>query len=152
MTREKLVGIVMDDSEAVLKGFDAVGVTASPYLMQGYRHDGGTGQGDQSARFVPKIPKTGKYKVSISYTALDNRATNVPVTIKHADGQNTVKVNQRKKPPVQGFLFPVGVFRFEKDGGGFVEITNQGTDGHVIVDTVQRLPAEMIVRPAVSDF
>jgi hypothetical protein len=151
MTKEKLGGIVMDDTEAVLKGFDDIGVTASPYLMQGYRHDGGTGKGDQSARFQPKIPQTGKYKVSIGYTALSNRATNVPVTIKHADGENTVKVDQRKKPPVQGFLFPVGVFRFEKDGAGFIEITNQGTDGHVIVDAVQLVPVEMILKPDTCD-
>jgi hypothetical protein len=31
--------------------------------------------------------------------------------------------------------------------GGFIEITNQGTDGHVIVDAVQLVPVEMVLKP-----
>jgi len=51
-------------------------------------------------------------------------------------------VNQQKKPPVDGVLFPLGVFRFEKGKTGFVEFGNKGTDGHVIIDAVQWLPAD----------
>ena len=132
----------MDDTEAVLKGFDAVGVTASPYLMEGYRHDGDAAKGNQTARFQPDIPKAGRYQVSIAYTALGNRATNVPVTVKHADGEATATVNQREKAPVQGVLYPLGVFRFEKGKTGYVEISNTGTDGHVIIDAAQWMPVD----------
>ena len=142
LTKKALGGIIVDDTEAVLKGFDAVGVTASPYLMEGYRHDGDAAKGNQTARFQPDIPKAGRYQVSIAYTALGNRATNVPVTVKHADGEATATVNQREKAPVQGVLYPLGVFRFEKGKTGYVEISNTGTDGHVIIDAAQWMPVD----------
>jgi hypothetical protein len=142
LTKEKLGGIVVDDEAAVLTGFGSVGTTASPFVLHGYRHDGDDKKGAQTARFQPEIPKTGKYKVSIAYTALANRATNVPVLVHHAGGSETITVNQRKKPPVDGLLLPLGIFQFEKGKAGFVEIGNKGTDGHVIVDAVQWLPAD----------
>jgi hypothetical protein len=142
LTKEKLGGIVVDDEEAVLTGFGSTGTTASPFVAHSYRHDGNEDQGAQTARFQPEIPKTGTYKVSIAYTALANRATNVPVLVHHAGGSETITVNQRKKPPVDGVLLPLGTFRFEKGKAGFVEIGNKGTDGHVIVDAVQWLPAD----------
>lgn len=147
LTKAKLGGIVVDDSEAVLKGFDSIGSTASPYVMQGYRHDSDAAKGEQTARFQPDIPKTGSYKVLISYTALNNRATKVPVLIHHADGSNTVTVNQKEKPQVDGLLHLLGVFRFEKGKDGFVEISNRGTDGHVIIDAVQWLPVPLVLPP-----
>jgi hypothetical protein len=142
LTKEKLGGIVVDDEEAVLTGFGSVGTTASPFVLHGYRHDGNENKGAQTARFQPEIPKTGRYKVSITYAALANRATNVPVLVHHADGSETITVNQRKQPPVDGILYPLGVFRFEKGKAGFVEIGNKDTDGHVIVDAVQWVPAD----------
>jgi hypothetical protein len=141
LTKEKLGGIVVDDGEAALTGFHSVGSSTSPFVLEGYRHDSDEGKGQQTARFQPEIPQTGKYKVSITYTALGNRATNVPVVVHHADGTETITVNQRKKPTVDDLLFPLGVFRFEKGKAGYVEIGNKGTDGHVILDAVQWLPA-----------
>ena len=142
LTRAKVGGIVVDDGEAVLTGFGSSGTHSSPFVLQGYRHDSDEQKGKQTARFQPEIPKTGKYKVSIAYTARANRATNVPVLVHHADGSETITVNQRKKPPVDGLLLPLGVFRFEKGKGGYVEFGNKGTDGHVIIDAVQWLPAD----------
>ena len=142
LNKEKLGGIVVDDEEAVLTGFGSTGTTTSPFVSHGYRHDGNQDKGRQTARFQPEIPQTGKYKVSIAYTALANRATNVPVIVHHADGTETITVNQQKKPPVDGVLLPLGTFRFEKGRSGFVEIGNKGTDGHVIIDAVQWLPAD----------
>ncbi|MEO6750329.1 MAG: FAD-dependent oxidoreductase, partial [Chthoniobacteraceae bacterium] len=142
LTKEKLGGIVVDDEEAVLSGFASVGTTTSPFVLNGYRHDGNENKGKQTARFQPEIPKAGQYKVSIAYTAMGNRATNVSVLVHHAGGSDTVTVNQRKKPPVDGLLFPLGVFRFDKGKTGFVEISNNGTDGHVIIDAVQWVPAD----------
>lgn len=150
LTPEKLGGIVVDDNAAVLVGFDSVGTTASPFVLQGYRHDGNAAKGAQTARFQPDLPRSGKYKVSIAYTALGNRATNVPVLIHHVDGSNTVIVNQKQKPPVNGLLFALGVFRFEKGRTGFVEVTNKDTDGHVIIDAVQWLPVDEVLAPRVK--
>ena len=50
-------------------------------VATGYRHDGGTKDGQQTIRFVPDLPKPGRYEVRLAYTANANRATNVPVTV-----------------------------------------------------------------------
>jgi hypothetical protein len=78
----------------------------------------------------------------MSYSPNPNRATNVPVTVTHADGKTEVKVDQKKAPPVEKAFVSLGVYRFEKGTGGFVEITNRDANGHVIIDALQWLPAK----------
>ena len=137
LTKEKLGGVVLDDADATLTGFESGGTTASPYLGIGYVHDSDADKGKQKAVFKTRLPDSGIYEVRIGYAALNNRATNVPVTIRSAEGEKTVKVNEKQKGRVDGFLEPVGAFRFEAGQEAVVEISNEGTDGHVIVDAVQ---------------
>jgi hypothetical protein len=141
LTREALGGIVVDDEEALRTGFESVGTTTSPFVLSGYRHDGDDAKGGQTARFQPALSAAGKYRISIAYTALANRATNVPVLIHHADGDTQVIVNQKNKPAVDAVLHPLGTFRFDAGKTGYVEIGNKATDGHVIIDAVQWLPS-----------
>lgn len=138
----KLAGIVLDDSDAERKGFDHVSSSASPYVNEGYRHDGGAERGQQWARYRPNLPREGKYEVRLSYSPNPNRATNVPVTIVHMDGKTTIKVNQKKVPPLEGAFVSLGTFRFEKGNTGSVEISNRDVDGYVIIDAVQWIPVE----------
>jgi hypothetical protein len=74
------------------------------------------------------------------YTASGNRATNTPVLVQVAKEEKTTKVNQRllkdRKP------LSLGVFEFEAGEAGYVEVTNEGTDGHVVVDAVQLVPVK----------
>ncbi len=141
--KNKLPGIVVDDTEAALKGFETTGQTTSGFVGDSYRHDGNENKGAMSARFTPSLPKAGKYRVAISYGPNANRATNVPVTIHHASGETKVLVNQRLKPKGQGEapFHDLGTFEFPAGKDSWVEITNAGTNGHVIVDAVQWLPA-----------
>ena len=139
LKKTDLPGIIVDDNEAQLTGFESIGHTTPGFIEQGYRHDGGTAKGEQKARFIPALPKAGRYQVAISYSALANRASNVPVIIHHADGDTTVVVDQKKKPAGKKGLHPLGTFRFEAGKTGSVEITNTGTNGHVIIDAVQFL-------------
>jgi hypothetical protein len=136
-TKEKLGGIVVDDADAQLTGFEGHGTTAAPFLGTGYAHDNDADKGSQKAVFKAKLPQSGIYEVRIGYSALGNRATNVPVAITSAEGTKTVKVNQKKAGAVDGYLSPLGTFRFEAEQEAVVEISNEGTDGHVIVDAVQ---------------
>ncbi|MCA1963877.1 MAG: FAD-dependent oxidoreductase [Prosthecobacter sp.] len=138
--KEQIPGIVIDDTEAELHGFEAEGHTTSGFIERGYRHDGDTLKGEQKARFIPDLPKAGRYSVAISYGALGNRANNVPVTIHHAEGETQVIVNQKQKPEGKYNLHPLGTFRFEAGKAGWVLITNEGTSGHVIIDAVQFSP------------
>jgi len=137
LTKEKLGGIVVDDSEAERTGFESVGSTIAPFLGSGYAHDGDTNKGLQKARFVPNLPKAGVYRVSMTYSANGNRAKNVPVTIHSAYGDTTVVVDQQKKPSGDGVFLSLGTFWFEAGKDGYVEVSNTGTDGHVIIDAMQ---------------
>ncbi len=137
ISKSDLGGLVLDDSEAVLEGFGVEGSATGPFLGHGYRHDGNSEKGRQRARFTPDVPESGRYRVAISYSALANRATNVPVIVHHSGGEFRVKVNQRNKPSERGRLEPLGEFQFSKGNSGWLEIRNDDTDGYVIVDAVQ---------------
>jgi hypothetical protein len=139
LTKEQLGGIVVDDSEAELTGFTSEGHTTPGFVGDGYRHDSDSEKGAQKARFIPSLPAAGQYRVAITYTALANRADNVPVIIHHADGEEKVIVNQKKKAPEKDVIFPLGTFRFEAGKTGWIEVRNEGTTGHVIIDAAQWL-------------
>ena len=139
LPKEKFAGIVLDDGEAMLKGFEATGASGS-FLGTGYHHDANEGKGAQTARFTPTLPSAGTYRVAIAYSINANRATNVPVTIHHAKGDTHVLVNQKLKPQGDGPFHVVGIFEFAAGQQGWVEIGNAGTDGFVIVDGAQWLP------------
>jgi hypothetical protein len=132
-----LKGVIVDDSEAELTGFESEGHTTGGFVERGYRHDSDSLKGEQKAKFTPALPKAGNYSVAISYGALANRASNVPVTVLHADGESIVVVNQKKKPGGKDNFHPLGIFRFESGKSGYVQISNEGTNGHVIIDAVQ---------------
>jgi hypothetical protein len=134
---KKLTGIVVDDAQAELHGFDATSTAHPVFVGAGYRHDGNTGKGAQTARFTADLPRAGTYRVLLAYPWHANRASNVPVTIRHAGGETKIVVNEKQAPPVDGLLLPLGEFRFERGRAGSVEISNAGTDGYVVIDGVQ---------------
>jgi hypothetical protein len=138
----QLPGLVIDDEQAELEGFSMSGHTVYPYVKLGYRHDGDTEKGHQRARFPFRLPRSGRYEVRIAYSAHDNRASNVPVVLRHADGEQTVMVNQRKTAEIDRLFQPLGRFRFEGNQPYEVAISNEGTDGHVILDAIQIVPLE----------
>ncbi|MBM3851944.1 MAG: FAD-dependent oxidoreductase, partial [Verrucomicrobia bacterium] len=132
--KEKLGGIVVDDLEAERRGFDRASTAHSIYVEQGYHHDNNADKGAQTARFTPTLPAAGRYRVLIAYPWNNNRATNVPVRIRHADGETAVRLNQKKTPSVDALLEPVGTFRFAAGRAGYVEISNAATNGFVVID------------------
>jgi hypothetical protein len=136
-----LPGVVVDDEQAEFAGDWSPGRAIRPFVEDGYRHDGDAGKGEKSAVFRADL-KPGRYEVRIAYPASDNRATNVPMVVRHAGGEARATVNQRERAGGEpgGAFRTLGVFRF--DGAAAVEVRNDGTDGHVIVDAVQFLPAK----------
>ena len=138
----ELKGVVVDDSQAVLTGEWDGGSSVGPFVSEGYRHDGNAEKGSRTARYEAKLPAGGRYEVRISYSTHENRATNVPVTVRYAGGEKTIKINQRKAAAIDGVWQSLGTFEFRKDRAAIVVISNAGTDGHVILDAVQFLPVE----------
>lgn len=138
----KLAGIVVDDPACERQGFDHVSSASTPFVGQGYRHDGNHERGRQWATYRAELPLAGKYEVRLSYSPHANRATNVPVAVSHADGKAEVTVDQRKAPSIEGAFISLGTFRFEKGKSGVVEISNRGANGYVVIDAVQWVPVK----------
>ncbi len=127
--------IILDDTEAQLVGRWVSSTSVRPWLGEAYLHDDNEGKGKKSARYTFTVPRDGTYSLAILYSAHENRATNVPVTITFPGGKKTVPVNQRR--PAQAGFFVLGQFALRKGDRLVVEISNAGTDGYVIADAVR---------------
>ncbi len=98
--------------------------------------DGDTKKGEKAARFIPDLPKSGRYMVSIAYSPGNNRAKNVPLTIKHRGGTQELTLDQSTSNTV--FVYkPLGEYLFDAGESGWVEISNAGTTGQVVIDAVK---------------
>tara|TARA_R110002072_G_scaffold174303_3_gene329355 strand:+ start:36502 stop:38694 length:2193 start_codon:yes stop_codon:yes gene_type:complete len=137
---KSLKGIVLDDKDAQLTGAWTTSHSAAGYVGIGYRHDGNVAKGHKAAEFLPDLPKAATYEIRIAYTPHSNRASNAKVTIKHADGTVAVFVNQQQ-PPNRGTFQAIGSYRCVAGQQTSVTISNEGSDGYVIVDAVQFVPA-----------
>lgn len=137
----QLAGLVIDETDAELVGEWQYSTHTPPYLGLGYLHDRKSNKGDSSATFRFHVPITGEYEVRVSHCYNVRRATNKPVTIKHADGTKNLKINQQEQPNHDKLFRSLGTFRFDAHQESFVRFSNEGTEGkYVIVDAVQLLP------------
>lgn len=136
-----LPGIVVDETEAKLEGSWHYSTHTPPYVGLGYLHDERADKGAKSATLTPHLPHAGWYEVRLAHCYNVRRATNTPVTIRHADGETTLRINQQEEPPHARLWRTLGTFRFAAGRHGFVRIGTAGTEGkYVIVDAVQFLP------------
>jgi hypothetical protein len=134
-----LKGVVLDDTTAELTGGWFFSSAQGSWVGAGYLHDDNTGKGEKSARFTTDL-EPGRYEVRLAYAAYGNRATNVPVTVRHAEGETRVTVDQQQPGDVQETFVSLGTFRCGAESTVLVE--TDGTDGHVIVDAVQFVPVD----------
>lgn len=137
---DKLSGVVVDDSDAKLTGEWQESGSAQTFIANGYRHERNAKDGKASARFEAKLAKPGRYEVRLAYTPNSNRASNVPIEIQHAGGTATVRVNQKKAPPIDGSFISLGTYEFSENTSATVTVLNAGTDGYVVIDAVQWIP------------
>jgi len=136
-----LPGIVVDDSQAQLTGTWIEGKGVPGFIGSSYRYSGKP-TGQHSARFEFTVPASGSYEVRFAYSAADNRASNVPVTIVAADGEKTTSVNEQEPGESEHGFRSLGVFKFEAGKPGAVTVTDKGATGMVAIDAVQILPAK----------
>ncbi|HYR57912.1 MAG TPA: DUF1549 domain-containing protein, partial [Chthoniobacteraceae bacterium] len=132
-----LPGIVVDDADAKAIGNWEISKRLNGYIGDGYRTDLGEDKGTKTLTFTPKFPQTGRYEVRFAYIPNPNRDSQVPIHVFHADGEQKVFVDETLPPPIDARFVSLGTFRFEKDGAGFVLVSNEGTTGHVVADAVQ---------------
>ena len=139
-----LPGIVVDETQAELQGEWQYSTHTPPYVGLGYLHDLKAGKGAKSVTFTPDLPQTGWYEVRLAHCCNVRRSTRTPVTIHHADGDTTLRINQQQEPPHDRLFRTLGTFRFEAGRLGWVRLSNDGTepDKVVIADAVQFLPVK----------
>jgi hypothetical protein len=135
-----LPGIVIDDADAKLTGNWTGGTGLPGFVGARYLYSNPGGKGDATARFEFKVPAAGQYEVRMSYTAHENRAKNVPVTVTSADGDKTMTVDEQAAPPLEHGFVSLGIYRFDPAAPGAVVVSNKGASGHVAIDAVQVLP------------
>lgn len=137
-----LPGIVVDESAAELVGEWAYSTHTPPYVGIGYLHDQKAGKGQKSATFTPDLPAAGLYEVRLAHCHNVRRSRMAPITIRHADGETTVRIDQQATPEHGKLFRTLGRFRFKAGKAGWVQVTNGGTepDKVVIADAVQFLP------------
>ncbi len=140
--KNSLPGIVLDETDAVLTGDWQYSTHTPPYVGIGYLHDMKSGKGEKSVTWNPDFPSSGSYEVRVSHCYNVRRATNTPVTIRHAKGETTIRINQQETPEHDALFRSLGVYEFEEGKSGSVTISNEGTDPKkvAIADAVQFLP------------
>lgn len=137
-----LEGIVVDDLKAIKKGNWKSSTHTPGYVGSGYHHDDNTGKGNKSITYKANIKKSGKYDVQVSYTDGPNRSKKTPITVMHADGEQKIYIDQTNPPAILDTFTSVGVFRFEQIERDVVQITTEGTEGHVIADAIRLVAIE----------
>jgi hypothetical protein len=95
----------------------------------------GTAAVPSEVTYTLPIPEDGIYQISLLYPSGKDRASNVPVTIRHADGMAELKWDMREGSR-HGFAVEVGRYRFQAGKPGAVILATDGTDGSVIADGV----------------
>ena len=132
---KSLKGIVIDDTSAEFHGPWKKSGTAAG-LHQGYFHDGDLRDGTCKATFTATLDP-GLYEVQVGSVANQNRATNVPVVLTSSGQSKRFTINQKMGSP-KGSFHKLGPHQLS--GKTTLTISNEKTDGHVIVDAVRFLP------------
>lgn len=135
-----LPGVVLDDGAAELKGSWSRSTNFKPYIGKGYVHDGKQGNGSASATFRFKVPHTGRYQLLMAYSAHPTRAKQVPVKVASGTEQATLTVDQTRRLPVGKRFREIGTVRLQGDTESTITVSNDQTDGFVILDAIQLLP------------
>jgi len=124
------------DPEALIVGGDWF-ATANPGSW------GGTpallnavGNGSSYVEFSPEIQKQAQYEVHAWWVAdLNNRCSDTPFIIKHKNGVDTVRVNQK----INGASWQlIGNYQFSADTSNKIIISDAGTTGtYVVADAIR---------------
>lgn len=115
--------------------------TADPGFWAGNHRTAPAGSGERTVRWRPAVPKDGLYEIQTSYPAGTGRAGNAPYTVVHANGTDTVRIDQRvagASEPRGGSWVTLGTYRLRAGLGTAVELSNDA-DGTVAADAIRLL-------------
>jgi hypothetical protein len=145
--------IVIDDAGAVRKGHWVESVYSRPFIGAGYLHDDNRDKGSASLEFSAAL-KSGRYQVSLAYTAQANRSRRTPATIRWTDELGSAKTQDieidQTQAPEQSPWRKMADVTLPTDQNITVTFRNEGTDGYVIVDAVRFVPLDDAARRSLA--
>lgn len=94
------------------------------------------GSNGDAYRWTPTVPARATYDVYVWWTSLPSRSMQVPITVVHAGGPTTRRVNQQSGG---GTWQLHGRYTFNAGTGGFISVNDTG--GPVSADAVRLVPA-----------
>lgn len=142
ISKSSLKGLVLDDSDAKLSGTWTSSTSSTKYVGTGYLHDGDGEKGEKSLRWELIAPAAGEHELRLAYSSHSNRASNVQVTISVNGTISEFVINQKKQPSHEGLFSSLGTYNLRTDDRITVTVSNQDTDGYVVVDALQLLPSK----------
>lgn len=123
-----------DDAALVTKtGTWVSGTSTAGYAGADYLHDNNAGQGSNQVLYKIPAAQSGLQRVFLRWTSHENRASNVPVEIRHQGGTATLTVNQRNSGGKWNLL---GYYTFTGAANEGVVVKTTGANGYVIADAV----------------
>ncbi len=134
---KSLPGIVLDDTQAEIKGDWSRSSNFKPHIGAGYLHDDSRGDGHSIATFRFKAPKSGHYDLLIAYSPHETRAKKVPVTIESDTHKIVLTFDQTELLPAGAAFRSAGIILLAADVESTITLSNAGTTGFVIVDAIQ---------------
>ncbi len=134
-------GVVIEAESAIANGEWVLSAHSARRVGEAYLHDGNKNKGGCSLEFRWTAPATGRYLVRLAYTHGSNRSKRVPVLLQTPHETRRLTVDE-SRPPDQGVFVELGQIDLNREDELVVTITNDGTDGYVVVDAVQILTAQ----------
>lgn len=151
LLRKNTKSLLVDDSEAKLTGAWTKSTFSKPFIGEGYIHDAKSEKGEKWAEFIVEIPHTATYDVQLAYSGTSGRADNVPISIKHAESEVEVSLDQEKKGPIDGLFASLGHFPFEAGKPAVITVSTRGTVGYVTLDAVRLVELDDKGDPVVNE-
>ena len=136
-----LPGIVLDDSQAELKGNWSRSSNFKPHIGTGYLHDDNRGDGESVAVFRFQASKAGRHDLRMAYSPHETRAKKVPVIIESRGRKTEIIADQTQPLPAGEAFRSIGTLDLDSGARTTITIRNASTDGFVIVDALQLVPA-----------
>ena len=135
------LGLVLDDQVAELEGTWIRSTRFKPYIGTGYVHDEQRSDGKSRATFRFKGPADGAFALRMAYSAHETRTKRLPIVVA-GDGQEQRLTVDQTVPLQAGEAFrTVGQVRLRQGVDYTLMLSNAGTDGFVILDALQLIPA-----------
>jgi hypothetical protein len=151
LLRKNTSSLLVDDAEAKLTGSWTNSTFSKPFIGKGYIHDAKSEKGEKWAEFTIKIPQSATYDVQVAYSANTGRADNVPISVKHADAEVEVLLDQEKKAPIDGLFASLGQFPFDIEKPAVITVSTRGTVGYVTLDAIRLVELDGKGEPVVNE-